>query len=153
MKKLILTLIILLSSSAVFSQKQLDRVDTCTFYSGVPLVPGDSTRWFDLGGRYAMIYVIVADTDGVAGTHYIDSIKCFAITKRLNSTDSVMVQLTMRNTTAGIYADYGASSVTGANTEYLLVDGYIDKLYLVWSSVQFIVGRRCKITLKMVARY
>ena len=152
MKKLLLLLLIL-TAFKTHSQQQIDRIDTCSFVTGVPSVPNDSTRWFNLQNKYSYVYVTVQDTDGAAGTHYTDSIKCYAVTKRLSAADSVLTPLTMRRVDAGNYTDYSSSSANGVTSEYLLVNAYIDRLYLVWSNQQFISGRKCKITVRSVARF
>jgi hypothetical protein len=147
MKKL-LTIIFFLFMCHLARGQSATFLDTCNLISGVPSVANDSTRIFYISGTYQTIYLTVLDS----GATYTDSIKAYNITKRCpgkisgQCTDSVVTQITLRRVDAGNYTDYGATSASGTTARYLLVDGFIDHLLLVWSKTQFIAGIRTKVT-------
>lgn len=139
MKKILLLLLI---TAGIYGQ---DFIDTTVLVTGA----GDTTYWKQLDGLYSHVYVIVDDT----GSTYTDSIKAYSITKRRLSTDSVIAPIDFRGrngTTA--YSDYIATSGAGAITKYLLLDTYIDRLYLVWSNATFVNAKRVKLTIMGIKR-
>jgi hypothetical protein len=139
MKKLLL---LLLLTAGIYGQ---DFIDTTTLVTGA----GDTTYWKQLDGNYSHVYIIVDDT----GSTYTDSIKAFSISKRLLSTDSVFAPIDLRGrlgTTA--YSDGIASSNAGVVTKYLLLDTYIDRLYLTFANATFVDARRVKITIMGIKR-